>query len=219
VIDLEANLKTIRAELSGAQSRELRAKRETTDLAMQVLTLVLLPWFLFAVLISSCSQVRQLLYRDSQAAPSGDMSSAGQTVITQHLVSFDDVAQLQHRNQELLAVTRQLTADLENARGTIRAEVQNEFEQKFAAGEAMLLEMKQQREKQEERLKAAAQQIEMLKAMRQQEVWLYSSQHLYFFIHSILFLFVCAVDAGQVTCDWRCSSVLNSRSADDSRCA
>ena len=92
-------------------------------------------------------------------------------LIGQRLVTFRDMAELQARDQELLAVVRQLSAQQEAADGAdvTRSEAHVRLQQELEAAQQELEELRVGRRRQESMVESIVRQRDMYRALLHQQ--------------------------------------------------
>ncbi|CAM9476263.1 unnamed protein product [Ectocarpus fasciculatus] len=153
---IEANNKQCRDAVEEAQSLEQQNK----DLSTQVQNL------LYNNFVKSHGQG----YMEAPGAPRGPADTAGD-VITEHLLTFDDVTDLQTKNSQLVKVIRKLSADQESAVARLDAIQKNGGVVPGSGGmslEAAMKELntlKDSRQRMEDMVASLVQQRDVLRAM------------------------------------------------------
>ncbi len=163
VRELEREAKLARTEKNSVEREVTSLKQVAADLGLQVQVLLR-------------QQLKDNLGRSSGAAivpaddfPNGSGSVEPSAVISQHLVSFHDVAELQQRNEQLLRVVRKLSEE--------RVSIEKANMDASAAADAAALEesmreledLKRARARQEEMVAAIVEQRDMYRLLLAQE--------------------------------------------------
>ena len=97
----------------------------------------------------------------SALVPSGDKPGSAGALISERLVSFKDVADLQEQNAKLLMSLRSLSAEAEAGTSSARDEAKKEFEAKAADMMAELERLKASRKRQESAVEAIVRQRDL----------------------------------------------------------
>jgi nucleoprotein TPR len=152
-LEYEESLKT-----SKANDREIkRLKSLVGDLSRQV-----------KVLLKECEEARGGVVSTSHdwslAISSDDVSSSSQ-VISEHLVTFKSIEDLQEQNKKLLAVVRDLSETREEEERQADDKVTNELMEKLDGAVRELNLLKESREREKEIVKSLAQQRDMYKLL------------------------------------------------------
>ena len=119
-------------------------------------------------------QIQHLLKRQSgvpTSAPSarGGASGTAEGVISEYLVTFDDIDELQTRNMQLLKVVRKLSTEQEEALGSTAVvavdDTQAELQEALTSSIAELKQMRESRQRMEEMVASLVQQRDIYRAM------------------------------------------------------
>jgi len=103
-------------------------------------------------------------YLDPPILSSNTVSSSSQ-VISEHLVSFKSIEELQEQNQKLLAVVRDLSEEREKQEKTCSPEKITELSQKLDSAFEQLSQLREERTKQDEVIQTLVKQRDMYKVL------------------------------------------------------
>ena len=145
----------------GVVREKERFKLQTKDLSTQVTTLTR---EVEAARFGHTTFGKNESLRVSSPAPKESVTNT-EKVLSKRLISFHSVSELQTKNIELLAVTRDLTAQLDKAEKEIVDERLAEYKKEVETANAKLAELKQDRKRQESLLDDLLTQRDMYKTI------------------------------------------------------
>eukprot|EP00794_Sanderia_malayensis_P010976 gene10976-12139_t len=163
-----------RAEHEEATRKLDAAKRENqrlnvlcSDLGQQT-TIISCGEYAVRILIKEVEEARGGLVSSQYETPSivsSDTVSSSSQVISEHLVSFRNIEELQEQNQKLLAVVRDLSEEREKQEKDCSPEKMKELSSKLDFAFDQVKQLKEEREKQENIIHTLVKQRDMYKVL------------------------------------------------------